>query len=72
MSSLGGTAQSRRAARLRLGYTYLDGAAQEVDLHGGEAIVAQHEYDHLDGLLHFDRLEPETRAALMADYGALP
>ena len=46
--------------------------AQEVDLHGAEAIVAQHEYDHLDGLVHFDRLEPETRAALMADYGALP
>ena len=72
LSIPGVTAQVRRAARLRLAYTDLDGAAQEVDLHGAEAIVAQHEYDHLDGLVHFDRLEPETRAALMADYGALP
>ncbi|SDI13289.1 peptide deformylase [Salipiger marinus] len=72
LSIPGVTAQVRRAARLRLGYTDLDGAAQEVDLHGAEAIVAQHEYDHLDGLVHFDRLEPEVRAALMADYGALP
>jgi peptide deformylase len=30
----------------------------EVELHGAEAIVFQHEYDHLQGLTLFDRMPP--------------
>jgi len=30
--------------------------------------VAQHEYDHLDGLVHFDRLDPTAAADLMHAY----
>ncbi|ANT60417.1 N-formylmethionyl-tRNA deformylase [Salipiger sp. CCB-MM3] len=71
LSIPGVTAQVTRAARIRLGFTDLTGAAQEVELSGPEAIVAQHEYDHLDGLVHFDRLEPAARDALTAEYDAL-
>ncbi|MBE9637665.1 peptide deformylase [Salipiger mangrovisoli] len=71
LSIPGVTAQVERHARIRLAYTDLGGAAQEAELSGAEAIVAQHEYDHLDGLVHFDRLEAEARAALIADYEAL-
>ncbi|WP_353473715.1 peptide deformylase [Salipiger sp. H15] len=71
LSIPGVTALVERHARIRLAYTDLTGEAQEVELSGSEAIVAQHEYDHLDGLVHFDRLEAEARAALIADYEAL-
>ncbi|WP_226625940.1 peptide deformylase [Alloyangia pacifica] len=71
LSIPGVTAQVARHARIRLAYTDLAGEVQEVELSGAEAIVAQHEYDHLDGLVHFDRLEAEARAALIADYEAL-
>ena len=31
---------------------------------GFEAVVAQHEFDHLDGVLNIDQLEEAERAAL--------
>lgn len=71
LSIPGVTAQVERHARIRLAYTDLSGAALEVELSGAEAVVAQHEYDHLDGLVHFDRLAAEARTALIADYEAL-
>ncbi len=71
LSVPGVTAEVVRHARIRLAYTDLTGEVQEVELSGAEAIVAQHEYDHLDGLVHFDRLEAEARSALVADYEAL-
>eukprot|EP00547_Thalassionema_nitzschioides_P007240 CAMPEP_0194221524 /NCGR_PEP_ID=MMETSP0156-20130528/30777_1 /TAXON_ID=33649 /ORGANISM="Thalassionema nitzschioides, Strain L26-B" /LENGTH=238 /DNA_ID=CAMNT_0038951959 /DNA_START=238 /DNA_END=954 /DNA_ORIENTATION=- len=33
-------------------------------LNGFEARVFQHEYDHIDGILHFDRFCPEDRTAI--------
>ncbi|WP_417724478.1 peptide deformylase [Salipiger sp.] len=71
LSIPGVTVPVRRATRVRMGFTDMTGAAQERDFEGAEAIVAQHEYDHLDGLVHFDRLDPDAAAALMADYDAL-
>ncbi|MCT4371991.1 peptide deformylase [Yangia mangrovi] len=71
LSIPGVTAQVERHARIRLAYADLTGEVQEVELSGAEAIVAQHEYDHLDGLVHFDRLSAEARDALIADYEAL-
>lgn len=38
----------------------------EADLTGFAAICAQHELDHLDGILTLDRLSPEARAELPA------
>ena len=68
----GVTAQVARHAEIVLAFTGLDGVRRTERLTGADAICAQHEYDHLDGLVHFDRLDPEARAALMAEYDALP
>ena len=50
------TGSVRRAARVRLKAQDREGAAYEVALEGFEAIVAQHEVDHLDGKLFLDRV----------------
>ncbi|ETW12152.1 peptide deformylase [Roseivivax marinus] len=72
LSIPGVAATIQRPARIRLRWRGLDGAVHEADLDGAEARVALHEYDHLDGKVTFDRLEPEARAALEADYAAVP
>lgn len=36
------------------------GAALDFELEGFAAVVAQHECDHLDGVLYVDRVEPQT------------
>ena len=50
------TANVRRASRVRLCAADQDGALHEWRLEGFEAIVAQHEVDHLDGKLFLDRV----------------
>ncbi len=59
-----------RPAGLRLAWTDLDGARVIAALDGVPARVALHELDHLDGIVIFDRLGPETRAAALAEYQA--
>lgn len=49
------TANVRRATRVRLWAQDRNGAPYEAWLEGFEAIIAQHETDHLDGLLFLDR-----------------
>ena len=56
-----------RATRIRLGWTGLDGARHEALLDGFAAICAQHEHDHLDGILTLDHLSPAARAAAIAE-----
>ena len=51
------TGNVRRAERVRLRALGRDGRPQWLELAGFEAIVAQHEVDHLDGLLFLDRVE---------------
>nr|WP_256474304.1 peptide deformylase [Lutimaribacter sp. EGI FJ00013] len=53
-------------------WTDLAGAVQERRLDGFEARCAQHEFDHLEGRVTFDRLAPDLRAALEADYAGQP
>ena len=50
------TGSVRRAARLRLQALDRDGQPWEWRLEGFEAVVAQHEVDHLDGKLFLDRV----------------
>ena len=50
-----------RPTSLRLAWTALDGSRHEARLDGVAARCALHELDHLDGLVHFDRLSPEAR-----------
>ena len=50
------TANVRRSARVHLRAFDQDGSSYEVWLDGFEAIIAQHEIDHLDGKLFLDRV----------------
>ena len=50
------TANVQRASRIHLRAFDQDGATYEVWLEGFEAIIAQHEIDHLDGKLFLDRV----------------
>jgi peptide deformylase len=47
-----------RGARAILRATDLEGAAYEIETSGWLARIFQHEYDHLDGVLYLDRLDP--------------
>lgn len=70
LSIPGVTMEVRRAKEVRLRWTDLDGVGHEAHLTGFAAICAQHEYDHLDGVLTLHRLSPEARAAAEAEYFA--
>ena len=50
------TANVRRAARVRVRAFDASGMERQFELEGFEAIVAQHEIDHLDGTLFLDRV----------------
>lgn len=56
----------RRDERVRVRYQDLTGSAHELDAEGHFAHVIQHELDHLDGVLFFDRL-PEEEKRLFAE-----
>lgn len=58
------TAEVPRAAAIRMRWTDLDGQEFHEILTRFDAICAQHEADHLDGLLMFDRLDRAGRARL--------
>ena len=68
LSIPGITTAIARATAIRLRWTDLDGMGQEADLTGFHAICAQHEIDHLDGIVTLDRLSPEARAKAEAEY----
>ncbi|MFD1341013.1 peptide deformylase [Litorisediminicola beolgyonensis] len=70
LSISGITAEVTRHCELRLAFRDETGGRQERHLTGAEALIAQHEYDHLDGLVTLDRLAPQERAALEAEYAA--
>ena len=44
---------------------------REVVLTGAAARIAQHETDHLDGVMHFQHLPLAERGALLSEYEAL-
>lgn len=51
----------RRDAEITVSFQSLDGTRHERTVEGHFAHVVQHELDHLDGVLYFDRLEDEDR-----------
>jgi peptide deformylase len=55
-----------RAVRLRIEAQDAEGAPVELELEGLAARVAQHEVDHLDGILILDRTTPEGRREALA------
>lgn len=68
LSIPGVTAEVPRASWIVLRWTTPDGAQHEQRLDGPAAVCAQHEYDHLDGIVTFDRVTPGARAALEVEY----
>lgn len=52
----------KRASHVRLKATDIDGNSIEEELEGFAAIVVQHEYDHLDGILFIDRISRLRRS----------
>ena len=52
----------KRASTVHLKATDLDGNSIDEDLEGFAAIVVQHEYDHLDGILFIDRISRLRRS----------
>ncbi|MEO0379269.1 MAG: peptide deformylase, partial [Pseudomonadota bacterium] len=51
-------------------WTDLGGRVREEDLSGFAALCAQHELDHLDGILTLDRVDDAQRATILAAYEA--
>jgi peptide deformylase len=64
LSITGLRARVARYARIHVRYLALDGVEHSLDLQGFPAVVAQHECDHLDGILFIDKAEPLTVAFL--------
>jgi len=63
-----------RPVAVRVLATDRDGQPVDLELHGFAATVAQHECDHLDGVLFVDRVDPRTLTFLdeLRRYGAWP
>ncbi|HEX7004493.1 MAG TPA: peptide deformylase [Trueperaceae bacterium] len=59
-----------RDLKVRVSYQDLQGKAQELEAEGHFAQVLQHEYDHLEGILFFDRLPEEERRAFLEEHRA--
>ncbi len=70
LSIPGPTTMIERAEEVLMRWADLDGQPHEELLTGLAAICAQHEYDHLDGVLTLDRLSPPSRALALADFEA--
>lgn len=68
LSIPGVTTEVIRPAQVRVRWQDASGATQEQDFDGFAARCIQHEYDHLDGQVTFDRLTAEARATAEATY----
>lgn len=68
LSIPGVTAQVTRPATVRMVWTDLDGIVQDEDLNGFAALCAQHELDHLDGVVTLDRVDEVQHAEILAQY----
>ena len=71
LSIPGVSAEIDRHAAITLRWQDVAARWFEAELTGFEAICAQHEHDHLDGLVIFDRLRGDNRLALVKQYEAL-
>lgn len=53
-----------RHARITVSYTDKNGTPQKIKLKGFNAIVVQHEIDHINGIMFYDRIDPEHPLAV--------
>ena len=70
LSIPGVEARVNRPESIRMQWTDLSGTSREADLTGFAALCAQHELDHLDGIVTLDRVDATQRADILAAYKA--
>ncbi len=70
LSIPGVAADVSRPAQVQMVWTGLNGGRYVQSFDGFAAACVQHELDHLDGVVTFDHLTADVRAALMAEYAA--
>lgn len=63
-------AEVNRPSQVQLVWSSLEGGRYVQSFDGFGAACVQHELDHLDGIVTFDHLDADTRAALIAQYEA--
>ncbi|KEJ90989.1 peptide deformylase [Sulfitobacter donghicola] len=68
LSIPGVTAEVSRPDQVQMVWTGLNGGRYVQSFSGFAAVCVQHELDHLDGVVTFDHLDADTRAALEAEY----
>lgn len=57
-----------RFAAVTMQWTDATGDIHMGDFDGVEARIIQHEFDHLNGMVHFDRIAPDLRSQLEPPY----
>ncbi|MGF6905868.1 peptide deformylase [Fusobacterium sp. PH5-44] len=50
-----------RYSKIKLNYTDENGKSMELELEDYQAVVVQHEYDHLEGILFVDKISPVAK-----------
>ena len=68
LSIPGVTAEVRRADFVKVRALDMEGVAFEMEVDGLAAVCIQHEIDHLDGKVFFDRLSPLKKRMLQKKY----
>ena len=68
LSIPGVAARVMRPPEVLIRWMDLDGVGHEARMTGFDARCVQHEMDHLNGLVIFDRLPPDHRAQMEKDY----
>jgi len=61
----------RRSDAVRMSWLGLDGRAHEGEFHELLARIIQHEFDHLEGVLFFERMSEADRLSVRPDLEAL-
>lgn len=56
LSLPGAWGEVNRLARVKVSFTDMNGRLNNIVCEGDMAVVVQHELDHLDGVLHIDRM----------------
>lgn len=68
LSIPGVTAHVERPTSVRMVWTDLEGVVQDQWLTGFAALCAQHELDHLDGIVTLDRVDDAQRTTILDAY----
>lgn len=68
LSIPGVTTDVSRPTQVQMVWTGLNGGRYVQSFSGAAALCAQHELDHLDGVVTLDHLDPETRERTIAEY----